>query len=353
MVEPDPPGRPSAAIESTAQDANAAEPGQVAPPGQVTPPSQVTPSVKVAPPDPGTKDQFMAGLRGAWTRWIPGVLMLALAVVAAVIAIQWEPPPLPTPGAAMSIDFGYEQAARTRTLTYFLCRPEATYPECSEQVPETRPEVTSATLAGDLTLVSVVDGDAVCDGASGQAFPSQQITSSAANFDRQGLVINVTADPVSPEAVLPGAYCGTLVVARSAGDTIQLPIVVSIQNRYDASIVYRVSVWLLLGAAAGALLKWLGNNVGPSVTGRTTAGDDTARNDGLLSLFRVNAGLVLGAATAVAVAIVGVQTQFVGDTTFNNSFLDYFGLLAWAFTGQIAGQTLFEVGGATRAARST
>jgi hypothetical protein len=45
------------------------------------------------------------------------------------------------------------------------------------------------------------------------------------------------------------------------------------------------------------------------------------------------------------VTLLGLQTQYLGDKTFSNSFFDYFTLAAWAFAGQVAGTSLAEMAG--------
>jgi hypothetical protein len=54
---------------------------------------------------------------------------------------------------------------------------------------------------------------------------------------------------------------------------------------------------------------------------------------------------VLGTVTGVVVVVLGLQTLFLADAAFNNTFTDYFKLLAWAFVGQIAGTTIAELAG--------
>lgn len=250
------------------------------------------------------------------------------------------------------IDFGYGRESLTRTFTYQLCasKDAQKYQECKANVDTliARPDITSATLATDLMPADETEVNKDCRKKAGRAFPAQQIKVSAANFDLQGFAISVTADPLNPEEVPAGAYCGTLLITRaSGGTTVELPLIVDLDNRWAGAIIWRVFISLFLGAAVGALLKWIGDHIGKPEPAKPDVG---ALGGTLQHWFAKHPGLVLGGVTAITVTITGASSQYIADPTFNNSFLDYFGLILWAFTGQLAGQTLIDVAGNTKAA---
>jgi hypothetical protein len=265
------------------------------------------------------------------------------------VAVGFQPhEPDAGDSAGMRIDFGYGQEPLSRSLTFPLCRDgdlttQLAYPECAagaDLAKLQRPEVKSAIPAGDLLPAQTRAG---CpDIRGGSAFPSQQLEVTASNFDVQGLTLAVTADPTTPERVSPGTYCGTLVVTRAAGGLIEQPIVITLGDRWQLLIVYRVIFSLFLGAAIGALLKWVGDNIRNPDAGSVPV---PGRSATPLHWVRCHAGLVLGLATALAVALTGATSQYIQDATFNDDFLDYFALLIWALTGQLAGQTLIDIAG--------
>jgi hypothetical protein len=55
--------------------------------------------------------------------------------------------------------------------------------------------------------------------------------------------------------------------------------------------------------------------------------------------------LLFGSIIGFVIALVGLQTQFLGKSTFSDSFIDYFTLGVWAFASQVAGTSLAEMAG--------
>lgn len=277
--------------------------------------------------------------RRAFRAWAPLALVVGLFAALAALAVDGGPS---SPSAAttqgMNIDFGYTTNALTRGQTVHLCSltgGTTAYAECHQPYNpgSRRPAVTSAILQGDLVASDCRRG--------ASAFPAGQLKVIANNFDTQALSISVTADPHAPEVVNPCRYQGTLVVARADRSVVQMPLVVDLKDRWEPLVVYRVWFSLFLGACVGGLLKWLGDNIGKPVTKRALRSDEYRP----FELVRNRAGLVLGLVTAVAVGLIGLRSQYVDNLSFGDSLEDYLTLVVWAFSGQLAGQTLIDIAG--------
>ncbi len=277
--------------------------------------------------------------RRAFRAWLPLALVVGLFATLAALAVDGGPA---SGGQAtaqgLNIDFGYTSNVLTRGQTVHLCGlagGDTAYAECKKpyDLGGRRPAVTSAILQGDLVASSCRRG--------ASAFPASQLKVIAANFDTQAVSVSVTADPHAPEVVNPCHYEGTLVVSRADRSVVQLPLVVDLKDRWEPLVVYRVWFSLFLGASVGGLLKWLGDNIGKPVTRRAPRADDSRP----FELVRNRAGLVLGLLTAVAVGLIGLRSQYVDDLSFGDSLEDYLTLVVWAFSGQLAGQTLIDIAG--------
>ena len=348
----------------------------------------------------------LAALRKHWRLTVLAVAILATALIYWPRAESNVAVP-----SLIRVDFGYMREPLRRTSTFNLCafNTREFYPECSRpgaalpdqtldpsatpslasspaastpadpsapstaspapsngsSAPESnpsdpsvtaRPAITSTGLTGDLILVRLPDGDTVDQESpcprGGKAFPAQQIAVTAESFDTQGITVSLIADPTEPEIVPPGTYCGSVLITRAPADpvVIQVPIAIDLSDRLSGWIILKVAASLMIGAAIGALLKWIADNVKPGNLDQL--GTDFQPRTLDLSFVRENPGFVLGAATALAVAVAGIASQFVPDATFNNDFLDYFTLGLWAFTGQLAGQTIIDAAGAVKTSRA-
>lgn len=198
--------------------------------------------------------------------------------------------------ATIRLEFGYSRANLTRTSGVPLCRgsvdqqknapalaggdanapiwPSDRFPECPEYEGPgkgTRPAVVSAIAEGDLNQVAIYGDQTVsCSpGQTGPQFPSSQITVTASNSGVADIAISVGANPLTPEEVHPGTYCGTILINRTPieGATnienpIRLPISVHLSNRTQLPILLRVAAALLLGGLLGGGIKWISDNLG-------------------------------------------------------------------------------------------
>jgi hypothetical protein len=83
---------------------------------------------------------------------------------------------------------------------------------------------------------------------------------------------------------------------------------------------------------------------------------DRAATDSSRNLFEVlldNAWWLILASSAVVVAAIGYYTEFLGNDGFEDEFIEYWKLAAWAFALQLAGTTVLEAAGRLTIARST
>jgi hypothetical protein len=162
-----------------------------------------------------------------------------------------------------TLSFGLSRLPITRSVLLSLC-PEneerQRFPDCEAgaETPTTdakaRPEVTSAGVVADLQSD---DG-----GEASDQFPADQLTVVGSNEGAEGLRIKVTAEPRQPERVPPGTYRGTLVVERSSGPPVHFAMT-TVLNDPEGWVSQKAFLWLLLGAGAGALVKWLNDAFAP------------------------------------------------------------------------------------------
>lgn len=207
-----------------------------------------------------------------------GLLALTVFVAILVVSSSWfslyssaDPRPLSAEPSGDSsgnfnlrLSFGFRRQPISRSVLLNLCPPglpaeQVPYPECSTsstsppaQATTPRPEITAAGLIEDLQGT----GD-----AEGNQFPASQVTVSAVNEGEQGIRISVSADPREPEQVAAGEYLGRLVVQRTAGEPVRFDAIANLRDRDDASPWAALA--LLLGALAGAGVKWLNDSFAP------------------------------------------------------------------------------------------
>lgn len=290
-------------------------------------------------------------------------------------------------GEQIRVDFSYATEPLTRTRTFNLCappyleeKPDAQsyrYPECIQpdaalpsgigtptatEAPRStaspgpaeppsiavRPTIASVGLVGDLGRVDETTGK--CTG--GQVFPAGQLAMTATNFDTQGITLTVVANPIDPDVVAPGTYCSNVLITRSPPDSkvIEVIMAIDVGNRFSGWVLLKVFTSLMIGSALGATVKWVADNVKP---GKPIPSGNPLATPSDVNFIAAHPGFVLGVATTIVVAGSGIASQFIPDSTFNDHFLDYFALGFWAFTGQLAGQTLLDAAGGVRSSKST
>ena len=157
------------------------------------------------------------------------------------------------------MQFGYSREPITRSLRVDICDGTDTEPFVECRLPTegntssttTRPEIVSAGLQSDLIAS---DGNL--------QFPASQFTITASNVGRSGVLINVNANPNSPEAVHDGKYSGRVVIDRADLSPIELTLTVTLAPR-TGKVAWLVVASLSLGAAGGALIKWLNESFTP------------------------------------------------------------------------------------------
>jgi hypothetical protein len=172
-------------------------------------------------------------------------------------------------GYHLQLSFGLSRSAVTRSSRINLCTdpktatsaecpgvtgtaPDTTPTTAGAQTATERPQVLTAGLADDLTR-----NDHRAE------FPANQVSITASNVGREGLLIAVTADPTTPRVVLDGTYTGTIVVER-AGST--APIVVQMEADLDTragTTSKRAIAALLLGGLIGGGVRWLDTVLAP------------------------------------------------------------------------------------------
>jgi hypothetical protein len=204
-------------------------------------------------------------------RFVPPIVVTAALVWLAVEAFGSSPPRnsgelvsnTEGPGLSMQLTFGVTRGALTRSTRINLCAEPAA--ALASECPDTkgtqadagpppadintlpdRPQVQSVGIAEDLPR----------DGGGGQ-FPANQISLTATNVGREGLLISVTADPSTPHQVLDGNYSGVIVVDRAG---LRHPLEVQLHALLDkrtGKTSERAIAALLLGALLGGGIKWL------------------------------------------------------------------------------------------------
>ena len=292
------------------------------------------------------------------TNWHPALraLVVALAVVSLAVLV-FARPPVPEVGSlgGMRVDFGYSRTAVARSQTFLLCGDPSAAELFSECKPDTkpgtpRPEITGVAWTGDFVPADPAIKDR-CErlAGSGTAFPSSQVRVTATNFDLKGITLAMAVEPRTPEEVAPGTYCSTALISRQGElQPVERTVVIDLRDKYHPWIWIRVLLVLFYGAVLGALLKWIADNVGQQREQQKA--DNPARDGSVLDALAGHPGLTIAVVTAIVVAVFGMQSQWVSSTTFSDGFLDYLALFGWAFAGQLAGQTLFDVAGNAKSA---
>ena len=292
------------------------------------------------------------------TNWHPALRAgVVLLVVASLAVLVFARPPVPEVGSlgGMRVDFGYSRTAVARSQTFLLCSDPAAAQLFSECKPDTkpgtpRPEITGVAWTGDFVPADPAIKDR-CErlAGSGTAFPSSQVRVTATNFDLKGITLAMAVEPRTPEEVAPGTYCSTALISRQGEQQpVERTVVIDLRDKYHPWIWIRVLLVLFYGAVLGALLKWIADNVGQRREQQKAA--NPARDGSVLDALAGHPGLTIAVVTAIVVAVFGIQSQWVSSTTFSDGFLDYLALFGWAFAGQLAGQTLFDVAGNAKSA---
>lgn len=190
------------------------------------------------------------------------VLFLTFLAAASMIFIVTRPQPAPVATSAtldgLKLHFGMSRDTLTRTLRLDLCAEQGqfTFAECSL-------DSASATSADDrpAILSAVVESD--LQEVHGQGtFPAGQLLVSASNAGRTAVLLNVSANPGSPEDVPAGQYLGRVVVERSVGPSIIFPIRAELSPR-TGGVTGKVLVALAIGAFGGTMLKWIDDSFSP------------------------------------------------------------------------------------------
>ena len=216
--------------------------------------------------------KFFEGLSRRLRGFLIVLLLILIALIIVALVPRSNPEPISTAGSlqgGIRLNFGLSRETITRSLRVDLC-PEgsrSTLKECTNNTTTTttttaaaaattttnedpRPEVVSAALQGDLL------------GGEDTQFPAAQVGVSATNVGRSGLLINVNANPNTPDDVVAGTYTGTIIVDRSDKSNVPLAITVSLLPRSGA-VALKVALALALGAFAGTLIKWLDESFSP------------------------------------------------------------------------------------------
>lgn len=194
---------------------------------------------------------------GVWY-WI-AVIIVCGATIGAIGVLLLFPNPSPSSTsvsrAGLILDFGLGRDTITRSLRVDLCASADAdqFRECPDgtEEGETRPDIVAALLESDLRREG-----------GGSPFPAGQILISASNEGRTAVLLNVSADPNSPDDVPAGKFEGRLIVERNEGPEIEVPVTVTLENR-GGPVTGKALLALGLGAVAGTLLKWLDESFGP------------------------------------------------------------------------------------------
>jgi hypothetical protein len=141
--------------------------------------------------------------------------------------------------------------------------------------PADRPGVLSTNVLGDLTEVACSeqedDGAQSSDGGVDNAeatsppgvtgrFPADQLTPTAELTGATGVRLVVAADPMSPDEVASGTYCGEVTVERNGAPYQTFTIAVTIDDRRGWALGYAVA-WLFMGALAGVFIRFLNDPI--------------------------------------------------------------------------------------------
>jgi hypothetical protein len=202
--------------------------------------------------NPSPKRRGIAGV-------IFGFSILVAALGGLILLIAQEPQPAATffSSGRISLQFGLTREAITRFSRFDLCPAETAsqgrFSECAnrEELNATRPAIVAVGLESDLT-----------DAEAQKQFPVGQVTVSATNVGRAGILVSMTANPAEPTRVLDGEYNGRVIIDRSDGSQIVTDVFVSLTPR-TGIVTAKVLVALILGALGGAVIKWLDDSFGP------------------------------------------------------------------------------------------
>ena len=215
--------------------------------------------------------------------WV--VASVVLAVIVVLVFVPADNGLDEAPGD-VRFSFGYSRADLTRTSTINLCQTTNDwhadrFPECPQYDRAaagagTRPAVTGASVARDLGVRNPDGAAGSCDPKdTGPQFPAVQITVTASNAGEHDIAYVAVATPLSPEEVIPGTYCGAILITRApvAGasnieNPIVLPVSVELADRTQPPIIARVGVALLAGALLGGIIKWIADNLGAVAAAR-------------------------------------------------------------------------------------
>ncbi|MDQ1747767.1 MAG: hypothetical protein QOD07_2030 [Frankiaceae bacterium] len=192
---------------------------------------------------------------------LASAIVVAVAIIGAVTSTAGRPKvdvstSLAQPGVQLVADFGLSRQSITRTVQVDLCASSTKdYPECktssaSDQV-TSRPQVLSALVTSDLQT----------PGVKGQ-FPANQLSVTASNTGREGLLVTLQADPTKPYAVVAGTYVGDIRIERASGPPVNVHLIAELDSRSGKPTELAV-LSLVAGALAGGITKWANDSLAP------------------------------------------------------------------------------------------
>jgi hypothetical protein len=199
-----------------------------------------------------------------------GLLLLFVLIAIPVGVLAWvvirapsKPPTAFISPKKIVLQFGLSREALTRSSRFDVCDSTnaADFLECrkpaatssattSTTVPPARPSIVAAGLQSDLADTRQ------------RQFPANQVTVTAVNVGRTGILVNITANPLEPTRVLDGYYTGNAIIDRDDGNEIPIVVEIGLRKRTGA-VTGWVLFALVLGALGGALIKWLDDSFGP------------------------------------------------------------------------------------------
>jgi hypothetical protein len=191
-------------------------------------------------------------------------IALSVGVLAfVVVRSQSKPPTAFISPNKIVLQFGLSREALTRSSRFDVCSlalaadflecrksDDASSPTTTTTVPPARPSIVAAGLQSDLA-----------DDRQRQ-FPANQVTVTAVNVGRTGILVNITANPLEPTRVLDSKYIGRAIIDRDDGNSIPIELEIGLAKRTGA-VTGWVLFALVLGALGGALIKWLDDSFGP------------------------------------------------------------------------------------------
>lgn len=342
------------------------------------------------------------------------LIVLSVAGLASVPIIAWDLPAAPVAKADLQVDSGLSRAPVSRVFYVDACEAGSVRsdPQCGRQSASTkvgeRSPILVTSVLGDLRL-GACRGDArsAADGDLAREFPAAQVQASAELVGATMIAVRVTVDPMSPEEVPAGTYCGEILVERESGATHRVTVSVSMDSRTSPAGLVK-AVWaLLVGACLGVVIRLLKDVGGPLIPlrGRLRAADrrvahmndpqrrseaqhylesaweafydvdateagkwldksekvvdrHTAANSppAPSTLEIAHGGKALDALldsywwtgvslVLIVVVLSGMQTMYLTTASFSGDTGDYLGLLAFGMAGQITVATVAEAAG--------